>query len=116
MKEILVLLILALTITACGDAVQMKENDAILKVSVLTSNAVLLNGIEVGPDELSAAFANAEKNNGTVWYYRENAAGEPPPASTQVIQMIIDNKLPISMSTKPDFSDYVDENGNSIRR
>ena len=77
---------------------------------------MLLNGKPVGPNELSTALATAAKEKGMVWYYRENAAGEPPPASTQVIQMIIDNELPISLSTKSDFSDYVDENGHSKPR
>jgi hypothetical protein len=30
--------------------------------------------------------------------------------------MIIERKLPVSMSTKPDFSDYVDEQGKSRPR
>ena len=113
-KQLLLLSILTLPLTAYGDT--LNENDLILKVSVLESNTVLLNGAEVSPNELSAAFAKAAKDSGTVWYYRENAEGEPPPASRQVIQMVIDHKLPISMSTKPDFSDYVDENGKPMPR
>ena len=113
-KKLLLLLIITLPLTAYGDT--LNKNDPILKVSVLGSNTVLLNGAEVSPNELSAAFANAVKNSGTVWYYREDGAGKPSPASRQVIQMVIDHKLPISMSTKPDFSDYIDENGKPIPR
>jgi hypothetical protein len=89
---------------------------AMLKISVLSANRVLLNGIEAGPDELFKALSEAEKRDGIVWYYRENPGGESPPAASQVIQMVVDKKLPISMSTKPDFSDYVDENGSSKPR
>jgi hypothetical protein len=51
-----------------------------------------------------------------VWYHRENPAGEPPPQGTAVIQLIIKHRLPVSMSTKPDFSDYVDDKGVSRPR
>lgn len=107
------LTLISISTTVIGE-INMKVTP--LKISVLSSNKVILNGKAVSPDELSEALVAAAKNNGIVWYYRENPAGEPPPASSQVIQMIIDNKLPISMSTKPDFSDYVDDNGHSKPR
>lgn len=43
-------------------------------------------------------------------------ASEPPPPGTAVIQLIIKHQLPVSMSTKPDFSDYVDDKGVSRPR
>jgi hypothetical protein len=43
----------------------------------------------------------------TVSYYRENAAGEPPPAAMEVMKLIVSNRLPVRLSTKPDFSDAV---------
>jgi hypothetical protein len=108
-----VFLLLFLPLLAMAENNSMPLEKTILKISVLSTNSVLLNGKEVGPDELSEALSEAEKLNGVVWYYRENPGGEPPPAASQVIQMVIDKKLPISISTKPDFSDYVDENGNA---
>lgn len=115
-KKFILFLALLLPLFAFSDPIGMKNSDLVLKISVLSTNKVLLNGEEVGPDQLALELAKAKTKQGAVWYYRENAAGEPPPASMQVIQMVIDNKLPISMSTKPDFSDYVDENGNSAPR
>jgi hypothetical protein len=112
-RKIIFLALMTISTIVAGDS-NMGESP--LKISVLSTNEVLLNGKPVGPAELSAALATAAKEKGTVWYYRENPAGEPPPASTQVMQMVIDNKLPLSLSTKSDFSDYVDENGNSKPR
>jgi hypothetical protein len=111
-----VFLLLFLPLLAMAENNSMHLEKTILKISVLSTNRVLLNGIEVAPNELFEALSEAEKLNGVVWYYRENPGEEPPPAASQVIQMVIDKKLPIIMSTKPDFSDYVDENGSSKPR
>jgi hypothetical protein len=46
-----------------------------------------------------------------VWYYREAGQQEPPPEAMQVIKLIADNALPVSLSSKPDFSDYIGEGG-----
>jgi hypothetical protein len=89
-----------------------KDSKMELQITIQESGGVLLGGIAIKPSELTAALDETKEKNGAVWYYRENPAAEPPPSATQVIQMIIDRKLPITMSTKPDFSDYVDENGN----
>jgi hypothetical protein len=42
-----------------------------------------------------------------VWYYREAAGHEPPPIAMQVIQEIVSARLPIRLSSKPDYSDSV---------
>ncbi len=55
-------------------------------------------------------------DNGGVWYHRQNPASEPPPQGPAVIQMIIKHQLPVSMSSRPDFSDYVDSKGVSRPR
>jgi hypothetical protein len=56
-------------------------------------------------------------SKGVVGYYREMAeAAEPPETSLQVIELVIKHRLPISMSTKADFSDVVDADGQPHRR
>jgi hypothetical protein len=68
-------------------------------------------------DDLGRALTTADPQKAVVWYYRENAAGEPPPVAQQVIQKVIDARLPISFSSKADFSDVVDpETGQSRPR
>ena len=62
------------------------------------------------------ALEKVKAKRGTVWYYRESGKGEPPAQAIEVFKLIVENKLPVSLSTKPDFSDYVDENGQAQPR
>jgi hypothetical protein len=82
------------------------------KVSVLANGTVLVDGAPATLEELDAALAGAKH----VWYYREAARGEPPPIARDVIQRVIARKLPITLSSKPDFSDWVDAKGVSHPR
>jgi len=93
-----------------------EESTKIAKVSVLSSGTVLLNGKDISTKNLSSELKKLKIKKGEVWYYRENAKNEPPPVATKVIQIIIDNELPVTLSTKPDFSNYVDVNGNIQKR
>jgi|SRR6185369_2715835 hypothetical protein len=83
----------------------------ILKVSVLVSGSVLLDGEPISLEALRVKFESLKAQRPVVWYYREAASGEPPPEAMQMMKMVTDNRLPISLSSKPDFSDYVDRKG-----
>ncbi len=76
---------------------------ATLKISILAEGTILLNGDPVTLEQLAPALDHA----GAVWYYRENAAGAAPPAATEVMKLIVARKLPLRLSTLPDFSDSV---------
>ena len=86
-----------------------------LKISVLASGAILLDGQPGDLEQLDAALERAKQDHGQVWYYRE-ATGAAPPAGLAVIQRVVQCKLPISLSSKPDFSDWVDGQGVSHPR
>jgi hypothetical protein len=88
----------------------------VARISALSSGQLLLNGQPVTLQALDRALAELKAQNGVVWYYRENAQAEPPAGAMQAIQLVVKYKLPISMSTKADFSDYVDPNGVSRPR
>lgn len=88
----------------------------VLKISVLASGAVLLDGSPIALDQLAGKLAAAKQSNGIVWYYREAAAEHPPPQATSVLGLIVKHKLPVSLSSRPDFSDYVDSKGVSHPR
>jgi hypothetical protein len=88
----------------------------IIKVTVQASGTVLLDGKPTMLPALEERFKALKATNGSVWYHRENPAAEPPPQGTAVVQLIIKYKLPVSMSAKPDFSDYVDDKGVSRPR
>jgi hypothetical protein len=76
-----------------------------LKVSVLASGSLLLDGRQIALAELERAMDEGAKEGAVIWYYRENGEGEPPPVAMQVLQIVTRNKMPIRMSSKPDFSD-----------
>ncbi len=88
---------------------QKVNTDIVLKVSVLQSGKVLANGTEIRLDELDGRLSQIKSQNGVVWYYREGGQGEPPPIAMEVMKLIVKQRLPVSMSSKPDFSDTIDE-------
>ena len=79
---------------------------AILKVSVLADGSLLLDGNTTTLPDLSAALLSAQPG-GVIWYYRENAAADGPPIALEVMKLIAERRLPVRLSTKPDFSDTV---------
>lgn len=91
------------------------QKEPAVRLSVLTSGKVLLNGRESNFSEVKKALEKTKSEKGVVWYYRENG-GEPPPQAMEIIKLVVEISLPISMSSKPDFSDYIDDKGNSRPR
>ena len=111
-KQFLVVVIVGMPFMAGAGAQPAK----VARVSALGSGKILLNGRESDLRGIEAEFKRLKEVKGEVWYYRENAQGEPKPQAMAIIQLIVANKLPVSMSTKPDFSDYVDGQGHSHPR
>lgn len=87
-----------------------------LKLSVLASGEILLDGQPIEMDALDLALQTAKSQQGAVWYHREAPAKEAPAQAKAVIDLVIKHKLPISLSSKPDFSDYIDAKGVSRPR
>ena len=58
--------------------------------------------------------ARTREGQGEVWYYREVPEADPHPNAMKVLEAIVDQNLPIRLSTKPDYSDSVDDKGRSI--
>jgi hypothetical protein len=86
------------------------------KIAVSAKEAILFDGTPVTFDALKTKLAELKKRDGVVWYYREAAGAEPPAKAMEVMKLIMDNKLPISMSTKPDYSDVVMPDGTTKPR
>lgn len=83
---------------------------------MLSSGAVLLDGRPVQFEELEQTLENARRNDDVVWYYREDAAQTPPQRALEVLNLVVQNELRVSLSSKADFSDYVDAKGASHPR
>jgi hypothetical protein len=119
MKTLIPFLILVFSLVAlAGENPKSSTppSEVILKVQVFKTGRVRADGAEITSADLAKKLYTLKEKRGVVWYYREAASEEPPPRATEIVKMIIERKLPVSMSTKPDFSDYVDEQGKSRPR
>jgi biopolymer transport protein ExbD len=117
MKHVAGLISLLLLLHVPLYAAEMKtEKNPVVRLSVLTSGKVLLNGKESNLPDVKEALEKARSEKAVVWYYRESGKSEPPRQAMEVIKLVIENNLPISMSSKPDFSDYIDDKGQSRPR
>ena len=84
----------------------------IAKVSVSASGGLALNGKQTDLKSIEAEFRKLQAAQGAVWYYRENGqTQEPSPQALALLQLVVKYKLPVSMSSKPDYSDYIDDDG-----
>lgn len=107
------LVLVTATIAAAGDAgAPVKTADGpVGKIAVSAAGAVSFDGAPVTLDALRAKLAALKERNGVVWYYREAGTQAPPPQAMEVIKLIVDTRVPITMSTKPDYSDVVMPDG-----
>jgi hypothetical protein len=79
-----------------------------LKISVLSSGTILLDGRQVSLSELEETLQTAKLTGLTVKYYRENPQGNAPPEAEAVLTLITANRLRVSLHAESDFSDKPD--------
>ena len=88
-----------------------------LKVSVSALGDIIADGRVVKAQDLEAILERLKDCSGEVWYYREKAEQEPSANAMLVMKSVTKFGLPITLSSKKDFSDWVDETGKShVRR
>jgi hypothetical protein len=84
------------------------QEAAVMKVAVMKSGEIFADGSRLDLARLKAAFTKLAAERGSVIYYREDpSAADPHPNAMAVIQAIVEARLPVSLSTKPDFSTVV---------
>ncbi len=90
----------------------LRERDMIIaRIKVSRSGQIDLNGMQVTREQLRTALTSLKDVNGTVWYYREGGADFPSEEAEKVFDTILDAKLPVRVSCKPDFSDSMGPEG-----
>ena len=87
-----------------------------MKVAVYADGRVVADGHEISISALRDAFMKLSNAHGSVLYYREAGQSEPHPNAMTVVQAIVDARLPVSLSSKPDFSDVVLPDGSTKPR
>ena len=92
----------------------VNPNSPVLKIAVMADGRVTVEGCPTTIDSLRASLQALAKQQGVVWYYREAGAAKAPPESSEVIQAVIENGLPIRLSSRPDFSDAIGPDGKPI--
>lgn len=96
---------------------QIKPDESVVgKIAVDAKGTVSFNGAITAIEALKDKLAEVKRRNGVIWYYREASKSEPPAQATLVINLVIEYRLPLSMSTKPDFSDVLQPDGTTRPR
>jgi len=95
---------------------QKKPALPVLKVAVMADGRITVNGASVTMDSLRESLKKLSQQKGVVWYYREAGGTEGPPEARQVIQAVIDARLPIKLSSRPDYSDAIGKDGKPIKQ
>jgi len=92
----------------------------VIYVSVMADGSIKVNGDIVAAESLDGTLASLKSKANAVWYYREMAGGSPRSAQSRAIGAamsgIMAQDLPVSLSSKPDFSDYIAADGSSHAR
>jgi hypothetical protein len=86
----------------------------ILKIAVLADGRITVNGSTATIDSVRASLKQLAEQKGVVWYYREQGHAEAPPESQHVIKALIENRLPIRLSSRPDYSDAIGTDGKPV--
>ncbi len=122
MRKLFCVLATLVLLFGCGESAPPASSSPMqgiqmnLRVKVLTDGSIFANDQPVTLDELAEQFATLSKASGTVWYYREASEIEPHPNAMEIMRLIVENKLSVTLSTKPDFSDSVGPDGVPRRR
>jgi hypothetical protein len=88
----------------------------ILKVAVYRDGKVVIDGAALSIEDAARHIGAAADSETSIFYYREAGEEEPHPNASKIIAAVVEAKLPISLSSEPDFSTYVDENGTIKQR
>ena len=77
----------------------------VLKISVLTSGVVLVNGERTMVPLLEPELMAVKAQGGEVWYFREGDNAYPNRSGLTLFGLLIKHRVRTSLSDRPDFSD-----------
>lgn len=88
-----------------------------LQIQAKADGSLVVDGKPCTLADLDQRLGELAKANGEVWWYREDPASEPAADVKEAFRLIVQkHRLPVGISTKPDFSDSLDRNGVSRPR
>ena len=99
---------IALAMVILGFTFQlMADSQKVLKIAITASGQINADGRPTTVEALIPILRELAKNKGEVWYYREAPLADPHPNAMKVLSAIVDNNLPVRLSSKPDYSDSI---------
>ncbi|MGV3661908.1 MAG: DUF1471 domain-containing protein [Prosthecobacter sp.] len=112
-----VLLAVCLMLTACPRSTPPPP-PVVLRLAIMRDGSITTDGSQTSLEDLPAKLKDLAAKKGIVYYYREvgPAPEQPHPNALKVINALKEHQLPVSVSSKPDFSDEVTPDGRSHPR
>jgi hypothetical protein len=86
------------------------------RIRVGRTGEIWFDDARVTLDALPPLLRELRAAGGSVWYYREEVETEPVPEAMAVVRLVVEHRLPISMSTRSDFADVVLPDGSVVPR
>ena len=83
----------------------------VVRIRVGKAGEIWLDGARTTLEALRPQLVELRARNGVVWYHRTAPGADPAPEAMAVINLVIEHRLPISLSLRPDFSDVVRADG-----
>jgi len=99
--RVMVAILVVLTLTA-GSAFAARP---VLKISILMSGVVLVNGERTMLPLLEPELVALKARGGEVWYFRESTQTYPGRNGLTLFGLLIKHRVPTSLADKSDFSD-----------
>ena len=88
----------------------------VARIRVSRDGQIWCDDVRTSLADLGPRLAQLRAAQGVVWYYREEAGDDPAPEAMAVVRMVVEQRLPISMSTRADFGDVVQADGTAVPR
>lgn len=88
----------------------------VTRIRVSRDGQIWCDDVRTSLADLGPRLAQLRAAQGVVWYYREEAGDDPAPEAMAVVRMVVEQRLPISMSTRADFGDVVQADGTAVPR
>ena len=103
------------TVSALSVGAEAADPVAEVRIAVMADGVIQVDGHAVTIEQLEARLDRATRDGASIAYYREGGAADPSPAAEAamfaVLEGVMSRGLPLRLSSKPDFSDAVDEHG-----
>lgn len=82
-------------------------SETVVRISARQDGTLMLDGAQMTPEQALQNLQAMDPAHTVIWYYREAPREPPHPAVAGVVRAIAELGLPVSLSTQPDFSDFV---------